>query len=332
LPNPHCRQSLFREVLKDPVLKAVAKKIAASYGRHPSIEQLDGQPVPSREAVVAILDEIFAVLYPGYFGERDISLEEARHLMAGRLVKLRHTMTEEVARSCRRECKGQHKLCDRCMGRGAKKTEAFLRRIPPIRKMLVDDVQAAYDGDPAATGFDEVIFSYPGLLAVTTYRIAHELYGLGVPLMPRIMTEWAHSVTGIDIHPGATIGRRFFIDHGTGVVIGQTCVIGKNVKLYQGVTLGALSFPKDEKGNLIRGTKRHPTIEDNVTIYAGATILGGDTVVGKGSIVGGNVWLTESVPPGTKVILEAPRLQYRNRSQPKAKHRKKRKSAKEEGA
>jgi serine O-acetyltransferase len=185
---------------------------------------------------------------------------------------------------------------------------AFLTELPRLRHLLALDVQAAYEGDPAATCRDEIIFSYPGIYAVTVYRLAHELYKMRVPLIPRIMTEHAHHRTGIDIHPGTRIGSSFFIDHGTGVVLGGTAIIGNNVKLYQGVTLGAFSFDKDGKGELVRDTKRHPTIEDDVVIYAGATILGGDTVVGRGSVIGGNVWLTHSVPPGTRVLQESPNL------------------------
>jgi serine O-acetyltransferase len=186
----------------------------------------------------------------------------------------------------------------------------FLESLPRVRKMLAKDIQAAYDGDPAAHCIDEIILSYPAAYAITAYRVAHELHRIGVPLLPRMLTELAHSRTGIDIHPGASVGDSFFIDHGTGVVIGETTVIGDHVKLYQGVTLGAHSFPKDEKGRLIRGQKRHPTIEDNVVIYAGATILGGDTVIGAGSIIGGNVWLTESVPPGSRVVQADPKPRF----------------------
>jgi serine O-acetyltransferase len=185
---------------------------------------------------------------------------------------------------------------------------AFLACLPDIRHKLASDVRAAYDGDPAARCFDEIIFSYPGIYAVMVYRLAHQLHKQRIPLLPRIMTEHAHHHTGIDIHPGTEIGERFFIDHGTGVVIGGTAVIGRNVKVYQGVTLGAFSFPLDEHGELVRDTKRHPTIEDDVVIYAGATILGGETTVGRGSIIGGNVWLTHSVPPGTRVVQERPKL------------------------
>jgi serine O-acetyltransferase/thioredoxin len=179
-----------------------------------------------------------------------------------------------------------------------------------LREILAGDVQAAYDGDPAAKSLDEIIFSYPCILAITVYRVAHELHGQGVPLLPRIMTEYAHGVTGIDIHPGAKIGKNFFIDHGTGVVIGETTEIGDRVKIYQSVTLGALSFPKDGQGNLIRGVKRHPTIEDDVTIYSNATILG-PTVIGTRSVIGGNVWITRDVPADTMVTIEQPHLQYK---------------------
>jgi serine O-acetyltransferase len=189
--------------------------------------------------------------------------------------------------------------------------------LPAIRHQLALDVQAHYEGDPAATCPDETIFCYPGVQAMTNYRIAHALHALDVPLLPRIVTEYAHSTTGIDIHPGARIGRRFFIDHGTGVVIGETCKIGDNVKIYQGVTLGALSFPKDAKGELIRGQKRHPTLGDNVTIYSGATLLGGETVVGEGSTIGGNVWLTHSVPPGSVVMMEEPALVVADKKAPR---------------
>src|SRR5438552_5804750 len=187
----------------------------------------------------------------------------------------------------------------------------FLRRLPDVRYLLEKDVESSFLGDPAAKSHHEIVFCYPGLEAVTVYRVAHELFLQGVPLIPRMMTEWAHSKTGIDIHPGARIGPGFFIDHGTGVVIGETCDIGTNVKLYQGVTLGALSFPRDADGQIIRGKKRHPTLEDEVVVYANATILGGDTVIGKGSVIGSNVWLTNSVPPSTQVVIEKPSLRVR---------------------
>jgi serine O-acetyltransferase len=264
--------------------------------------------VPSDESVREILNLFQKVLFIGYFGKQNIpdwELESHLHVLMSQLFDV---LSAQVAKSLRHECEGLHELCDNCQTRGEEHSLALIQRIPHIRLMLESDVQAAMDGDPAAKSFDEVIFSYPCIKAVMVHRIAHELYAQGVPLLPRIMSEWAHTVSGIDIHPGARIGKHFFIDHGTGVVIGETTVIGNNVKVYQGVTLGALSFPKDDRGNLLRGIKRHPTIEDNVTIYAGATVLGGDTVIGKGSTVGGNVWITRSVPPGTRVVIEPPEL------------------------
>jgi serine O-acetyltransferase len=221
------------------------------------------------------------------------------------------TLSKQISLSIRHECRRYQNVCTQCVERGHKEALTFLRKLPELRSILGDDVRAAYQGDPAAKSFDEIIFSYPSILAITVYRLAHELFVLEVPLLPRMMTEYAHSVTGIDIHPGARIGRDFFIDHGTGVVIGETTVIGNRVRLYQGVTLGALSLPMEEQGEILRRSKRHPTIEDRVTIYAGATILGGETVIGAGSVIGGNVWLTHSVPPGTRVMIETPNLKYK---------------------
>lgn len=197
-------------------------------------------------------------------------------------------------------------------------TEHFIQQIPKIRDLLTTDVRAAFDGDPACQNLEEVILCYPGFTAVTVYRLAHQLHQLKVPFIPRMMTEWVHAETGVDIHPGATIGEHFFIDHGTGVVIGETCEIGQHVKIYQGVTLGALSFDKDEKGDLVRGAKRHPTIEDYVVIYANATVLGGKTIVGHNSVIGSSVWLTESTEPYTTVVMEKPRLRIRNKVEPPA--------------
>ncbi|HEX8686412.1 MAG TPA: serine O-acetyltransferase, partial [Pyrinomonadaceae bacterium] len=224
-----------------------------------------------------------------------------------RVAWLYETLAEQVGRAVSHG----HPLEDACPFTERQATECaeeFIARLPRVREVLATDVRAAYDGDPAAACYDEIIFSYPGLYAIMTYRLAHELHRLDVPLIPRIMTEHAHSRTGVDLHPGTRIGPRFFIDHGTGVVVGGTAVIGANVKLYQGVTLGAFSFDKDSDGRLVRHTKRHPTIEDDVVVYAGATILGGETVIGRGSVIGGNVWLTRSVPPGTRVLQDSPRL------------------------
>ena len=212
----------------------------------------------------------------------------------------------------RHDCFRYDQACIECEDKGHEIALAVLEAIPSIRAILTTDVQATYEGDPAAKSQDEVIFSYPGIFAIMVYRIAHQLFQLGVPLLPRIMTEHAHSLTGIDIHPKAEIGERFVIDHGTGIVIGETAKIGNNVRIYQGVTLGALSLPPDA-GIRLKDIKRHPTIEDDVIIYSGATILGGDTVIGTRSVIGGNVWFTESVPPDTKVLIETPRLIYQRK-------------------
>jgi serine O-acetyltransferase len=264
--------------------------------------------VPSDESVREILSRFQQVLLIGYFGKQNIpdwELESHLHVLLSNLFDM---LAGQIAKSLRHECEGAHDVCDNCRSRGEEHAIKMMRKIPKVRKTLEGDVQAAFDGDPAAKSFDEIIFSYPCIKAIMVHRVAHELYLQGIPLLPRIMSEYAHAHTGIDIHPGAKIGKNFFIDHGTGVVIGETTEIGDNVKIYQGVTLGALSFPKDDKGNLLRGIRRHPKLEDNVTIYSGATVLGGDTVIGKGSTIGGNVWITKSVPPGTKVVIEPPEL------------------------
>ena len=233
----------------------------------------------------------------------------------GDLIESLHDkLTVQIGRALRHDAKASEMCTEESdfEALGQVKAVQFLEQVPEVRRLLAMDVQAAFDGDPAVRTIDEVIFCYPGLEAVTIYRLAHVLHGLGVPFIPRMMTEWAHSRTGIDIHPGAKIGEYFFIDHGTGVVIGETTEIGNHVKLYQGVTLGALSFATDNDGNLVRGLKRHPTIEDRVVIYASATILGGRTVIGHDSVVGSSVWLTKSIEPHTTVVLESPRLRMRS--------------------
>ncbi|HJQ82189.1 MAG TPA: serine O-acetyltransferase EpsC, partial [Lacipirellulaceae bacterium] len=228
--------------------------------------------------------------------------------------RLHDRFTLQIGRALRHEA-GANDDCDADQdfeALGQAKTMLFLERLPELRKRLATDVQAAYDGDPACKSLDEVIFCYPGLEAITVYRLAHVLYELDIPFIPRMMTEWAHARTGIDIHPGAKIGDYFFIDHGTGVVIGETTNIGEHVKLYQGVTLGALSFATDGDGQLVRGQKRHPTLEDHVVVYANATILGGATVVGHDAVIGSSVWLTQSVAPNTTVVMEKPKLRMRS--------------------
>ena len=268
-----------------------------------------GEPMPSRDAVVEMVEAIRSVLFPGYFGLSEMSTESMRFHIGSTLDRIKQIMTEQLKRGICFFCAEEEEHCQLCERRSRQITTTFLSRLPDIQKQLATDIHSAYEGDPAATSPDEAIFCYPGVLAISSYRIAHELYRLGVPIIPRMITEHAHSITGIDIHPGATIGERFFIDHGTGVVVGETTIIGNQVKLYQGVTLGALSFPKDERGKLIRGLRRHPQICDGVVIYGGATILGNVTN-GAGAVIGGNVWLTASVPPDTKVLIETPRLIY----------------------
>ncbi|MDD5543089.1 MAG: serine acetyltransferase [Acidobacteriia bacterium] len=264
-------------------------------------------PLPSKEILGVILEALEALIYPGYFGEYSTHPGD-RSERAGRLVEaIFEKLHEQVYLSFRHFCESPSSPCPHCQEAAKTNTLDFLRKIPALRGMLRADVEAALDGDPAAKSTDEIIFSYPGMYAVTVYRLAHELELQRVPIIPRILTEIAHSRTGIDIHPGARIGRRFFIDHGTGVVIGETTIIGDRVRLYQGVTLGAVNFPRDTQGRLIRGTKRHPTVEDDCIIYANATVLGGETVVGHGSIIGSNVRLMESVPPGSKVMAEPAR-------------------------
>jgi serine O-acetyltransferase len=271
--------------------------------------------LPSREAIVEILESALDLMYPGYFGRRDLSAENLDAHVAQLVESLAPKLEREIEHCL---CYGREREATLpefagCASRAHELAEIFLSRLPEIRSLLIRDVQAAFDGDPAATNLDEVIMAYPGVLAVSVYRIAHALYDLGVPMMARIMTEWAHSKTGADIHPGATIGAAFFIDHGTGVVIGETTVIGEGVKLYQGVTLGALSFPRDANGQIIRGRKRHPTVENGATLYANATVLGGNTVVGADSVIGGSVFLTRSVPARSRVSLKEPELRVGTR-------------------
>jgi serine O-acetyltransferase len=273
-------------------------------------EHIDAELIPSREAVIEIINHLRQILFPGYFGKERLDPANLRYQVGRSADVLFELLAEQIRRSLLHECLRYDQPCVECTHAGYEQALKFLESIPKIRKTLASDVRAAYEGDPAAKSYDEIVFSYPGVFAVMVYRIAHQLHIQQIPLLPRIMTEYAHSLTGIDIHPGAEIGESFFIDHGTGVVVGETCKIGRNVRLYQGVTLGALSLPRDA-GERLRESKRHPTIEDNVIIYAGATILGGDTVIGARSVIGGNVWITESVPPDTKVLLEKPRLVYK---------------------
>jgi serine O-acetyltransferase len=289
-------------------------ELMASYRSLPQTHYMNRRYLPSRAQAVEIINLMLPILFPGYHGRQDLTTNNATFYVGELLTELSSKLCSQIWRACSYQQELQNQPVDEqaCRTLAQVRTLTFMKRIPALREILAGDIRAAYDGDPAAVNNDEIILAYPGLLAIVIFRIAHELHDLQVPLISRVMTEYAHSITGIDIHPGARIGRNFFIDHGTGVVIGETTNIGDNVKVYQGVTLGALSFPKDERGRLIRGTKRHPTIESNVTIYANATILGGATVIGQGSVIGGNVFVTSSVPPGCTVSLKAPELKVKN--------------------
>jgi len=284
-----------------PVVEELCRAATASGRSH------GGKLVlPSRDAVLRCVEGIRQVLFPGYFVDADLHDKSLHYYIGATLDRVIHQLTEQVARAVAFAEGHDYATCEHCAEQGERATARLVSRLPEVRRLLDSDVEAAFEGDPALKIKDEAIFSYPGLFAVTEQRIAHELQVQGVPLIPRIISEHAHSVTGIDIHPGAAIGERFFIDHGTGVVIGETCRIGRNVRIYQGVTLGAKSFPLDDKGVPIKGVDRHPIVEDDVVIYAGATILG-RIVIGKGSSIGGNVWLTHAVPPGSRVTQADPR-------------------------
>ena len=258
-------------------------------------------PLPSQEALKEMMERLKAVLFPGYFGPSQVHRESLRYHLAANLDSIFRLLSEQIRRGGCFACADYVNDCRGCDVASKEMAMKFMQRIPAIRDMLAEDARAAYEGDPAATSPGETVFCYPSMLTLIHHRIAHELYALHVPIIPRIIGEMAHSRTGIDIHPGAQIGENFFIDHGTGVVIGETCIIGKGCRLYQGVTLGALSFSKNEDGTLVKGIPRHPILEDNVTVYAGASILGRITI-GKGSVIGGNVWLTHSVPEGSRIV------------------------------
>jgi serine O-acetyltransferase len=297
-------------------LPSLTNQIVASYHETKLTHHLDHCPLPSYNIVIEVIEDLKEIIYPGYRSRDRLYSSNVAYFVGNIVDRLHDRLVVLFERAL---CHGEGNT-DQCipeklasMGQIAHlKAIQFLKQISDIRRKLAKDVEAAYAGDPACKSLDEVIFCYPGLEAVTVYRLAHALHELKIPLIPRMMTEWAHSKTGIDIHPGAVIGEYFFIDHGTGVVIGGTSIIGNWVKLYQGVTLGALSFPKDEAGELVRNTKRHPTIEDNVVIYANATVLGGRTGIGHDSVIGSSVWLTYSVPAGTTVLIEKPSLKFKS--------------------
>jgi serine O-acetyltransferase len=290
-------------------LRHLTDLLIKSYEEHAEIIKIDSVHLPNRERVVSILEKLRNLVFPGYFGKKHISLSSVEYHAGDMLEKVLHSLSRETARalysSPRYGDLGKEAIGEKAAGIAL----GFLARLPEVREYLAQDVSAAFDGDPAAANLDEIISSYPGIYAIMVYRLAHILYDLEVPLIPRIMTEYAHNITGIDIHPGAVIGHHFFIDHGTGIVIGETTVIGNHVKIYQGVTLGGLST---RGGQTLKGVKRHPTIEDHVTIYSGASILGGGTVIGEGVVIGSNAFVTKSVPEKTRVSIKNPELQFKS--------------------
>ncbi|VFQ45629.1 serine O-acetyltransferase EpsC [Desulfoluna butyratoxydans] len=294
----------FRRLMPD-----ITREIIDSCNEPECFKHVGYEPIPSRHDAKRIIKVGMQVLFPGYFAGKKIDPLNLTYRIGQLTTTLYDLLTEQVVLSFRHDCYRYNKSCTSCASEGHEAVLEFFRAIPDIKRTLAEDVRATRDGDPAAHSVDEIIFSYPGVYAISVYRMAHKLYELGVPILPRIMTEIAHSATGIDIHPGARIGKRFAIDHGTGVVIGETTLVGENVRIYQGVTLGALSLPPGA-GEHLKGKKRHPTIEDNAIIYSGATILGGKTTIGRNCTIGGNVWLTTSVPADTKVFIETPELIY----------------------
>ncbi len=306
----HCQSAAeavsdFREQLPSKIDRIVDNCMDSGCYSH-----LDDVPIPSKDAVIDIIHHLREILFPGYFCREKIDAVNLRYNLGRTVSHLFDMLSEQIARSIRHDCLRYEQPCSECYERGQRVALDLIDAIPDIRGTLATDVRATYEGDPAAKSTDEIIICYPGIFAISVYRVAHRLYASEVPLLPRIMTEYAHSITGIDIHPGADIGERFVIDHGTGVVIGETTRIGNNVRIYQGVTLGGLSIPMGS-GDSLRGMKRHPTIEDDVIIYSGATILGGAAVIGARCVIGGNVWITESVPPDTRVVMEGPKLLYK---------------------
>jgi serine O-acetyltransferase len=282
-------------------LESIIDAVAHSYARGREIDSLETAALPNRRKIVEALHHLEHAIFLGFYTTKPLHQHNLRNSLAEHIYPAAELLTEQIARAVGYARRRGQSPEAQDLEWSEQVVHAVLAQLPTLREQLCLDVKAAYQGDPSAMSIEEIVFSYPAVQAITTHRIAHELFARGVPMVPRILTENAHSVTGIDIHPGAKIGKRFFIDHGTGVVIGETAVIGDDVKLYQGVTLGALSLPRDADGELIRQTKRHPTIESKVTIYSGATILGGDTVIGEHSVIGANTWVTESVPPYTRV-------------------------------
>ena len=286
-------------------IENVVDTILSDYRQERDIDRMHTLRRPDTEVIVEVINKLRRIVFPGYYRDKNYRIYNAKNNLSVLIEDVMYHLSRQIALvyESSGETDAQSRAQQVCL--------EFLATIPQVRAMVQTDLQAFYDGDPAATGMEEIIYAYPGLFAITVYRLAHVLFELKVPMLPRMMTEYAHSVTGIDIHPGANIGKYFFIDHGTGIVIGETTIIGENVKIYQGVTLGALST---RGGQSLRGKQRHPTIEDNVTIYAGASVLGGQTVIGRDSVIGSNAFITESVAPCTTVSIKNQELQLKPRS------------------
>ena len=287
-------------------ISQITKSILDDYGTGRNIDKMDLFNQPSKEEIIAIVEDLLKIVYPGYYRDRSYKIYNIKSNSTVTIEDVAYHLNKQILLALKYTAKEENDV-EKLTEQAEKDTVTFLKKIPEVRAMLETDLEAAFQGDPAAKYRDEIILSYPGMFAITVNRLAHELFLLEVPLIPRIMTEYAHSITGIDIHPGATIGKYFFIDHGTGVVVGETTVIGDRVKIYQGVTLGALSTRGGQK---LRDVRRHPTIEDDVTIYSGASILGGETVVGKNSVIGSNVFITSSIPADTKVSMKDQDLRW----------------------
>ena len=288
-------------------IEQVVDAILDDYKQERDIDRMEYFRQPDKDVIIDIIEKLRRIVYPGYFRDKTYRIYNAKHNLSMLIEDVMFNLTQQISCVLQDEGRTAQEAQEKAQEIGL----TFFKQIPRVREMVQTDLQAAYDGDPAATGMAELIFSYPGLYAITVYRLAHVLYTLNVPMIPRIMTEHAHSITGIDIHPGATIGKFFFIDHGTGIVVGETSVIGENVKIYQGVTLGGLST---RGGQSLRGKRRHPTIEDDVTIYANASILGGETVIGHGCVIGASAFITQSIPPCTTVSMKNQELQMKTRA------------------
>lgn len=298
----------MESVIKDNEIDEIVKNVLDDYNGGKNIDVINIFNKPDKNEVIEIVHNLFRIVFPGYFRERTFKIYNPKNSFAVTIEDIFYHLNKQIYLALD-FCTRRGTLTDDERSKeGYRITRDFFNQLPVIREYIETDLLAAYDGDPAASCLEEIILAYPGLVAITVYRLAHELYKLQVPVLPRLMTEYAHSETGIDIHPGATIDKYFFIDHGTGIVIGETAVIGKNVKIYQGVTIGALSTRGGQK---LAGKKRHPTIGNNVTIYAEASILGGDTLIGDNSVIGGNTFITSSVPADTRVSVKNPEMEYK---------------------